>query len=233
MIYSPETRQSPSNILLEHEVDSTEGIPRDTLANVTKFSGSSDEVRIRRCISSLKTKTKNYEAANHALVTRRRYIGHVHEADQLVESRLDVLHRDSYQLVKFPNSRLVTLGYERCSSSHVSNMSENRFAQDGDNLVKNQGDAIGDHSSSLAGADLAEKPVKRPEIHRGQPEQLVDFKNSRSITKKIIDEFEPENVKPTMSRPIWRNQFIGMNVDGRSMKLPETYRKDPKLNVDS
>ena len=154
MILSPETRQSPSTVLLEHELDSTEGILHDSLANATRVSGSSDYANIRRFIAYLKTKNKNYEVANHALVTRRRQTSHVHEAEQLVWSRLDTLHRDSYQAVKLLNSRLVTLGHEQCSSFNVSNTSEDRFARDTKNLVKKSG--------SLAGADLTEKSIKVP-----------------------------------------------------------------------
>ena len=231
MIRLPESRQSPSTILLEREVDSTESILRDSLAIVTSVIGSSDDVHTRKFITSLKIKTKNYEVANHALVNSRRQTGHVHAAEQLIESRLDIVHRDAYQAVKLFSSRLVTLGHERCSSLQISNTSEDRFARDNNNLVKNQGDTMRDHSGSLAGADLIEKSVKVPETHRGQPKQLVVYNDSRSITKQIIDDFEPETVKPIMSRPIWRNNFTGVNVGVRPMKLPETYREAPKLDV--
>ena len=89
-----------------------------------------------------------------------------------------------------------------------------------------------DHSGSLAGPDLTEKSVKIPATHRGQPKQLVDYNDSRSITKQIIDDFEPETVKLIMPRPNWRNDFTGVNADGHSTKLLETYREAPKLDVD-
>ena len=207
---------------MERELDSTEVTLRDALANVTNISGSSDDVHIRDFITSLKTKTKNYEVANHALIIRRRHIGNTHEADQLVESRLEIVHRDSYQVVKLLNSRLVTLGYERCSSLNLSNTSEHGLVQDNNNKEEDPGDDKGDHSGSLAGADLAESTARRPVMHREQSRQLIDFHDNRSITKQIIDEFEPETMIPTASRPTWRNDFTGVNVDSRSMKPSET-----------
>ena len=116
MIHSPEIRPTPSTMVSERKLDSTVNILRDALANVTKVNGSSDDVYVRNCITSLKTKTKNYEVANHALVTRKKQTGHVHAAEQLVEIRLGIVHRDSYEAVKLLNSRLIALGHERCSS---------------------------------------------------------------------------------------------------------------------
>ena len=69
MICSPKTRQNPSTVVLEHELVTTENILRDAIAFVTKVSGSSDDVYIRNFITSLKTKTTNYEVADHTLVT--------------------------------------------------------------------------------------------------------------------------------------------------------------------
>ena len=224
MIRLPETRQSPSTILLEREVDSTEGILRNTLANVTKVSGFSDEVYIRNFIASLKTKTKDYEVANHALVTGRRHTAHIHKADQLVESGLEIVHRESYQAFKLLNSRLVTLGYKRCSSLNISYTSEHKLAQDNNNPEKIQGDTMGDHSGCLAGADLAGRTAKQPKTHQEQLKQLINFNVSRSVTRQIIDDFEPETVKPTTFKLTWRYNFTGVNVDSRSMKLPETYQ---------
>ena len=111
-------------------------------------SSSLDDIHIRSFIASLKTKTKNYEVTNHALVTRRSHTGHVHEAEQLVESKLDIVHRDSYQAVELPNSRLVRLGHEEGSSLHVSDTSEDRFARENNNLVDIQLDTtLAVHSS--------------------------------------------------------------------------------------
>ena len=95
MIRLPETRPTPFTVVLERELDSTENILRDSLADVTKVNGSSDDVYVRNCITSLKTKTKNYEIANHALVTRKKQTGHIPAAEQLVEIRLGKVHRDS------------------------------------------------------------------------------------------------------------------------------------------
>ena len=95
MIRSPETRPTPSTVVLERKLNSTENILRDSLANVTKMNGSSDEVYIRNCITSFKTKTKSYEVANHALVTRKKPTYHVHAAKNLVEIRLGLVRRDS------------------------------------------------------------------------------------------------------------------------------------------
>ena len=92
MIRSPETQQSPSTILLERELDSTDVTLRHALANVTKISNSSDYVHIRRFTMSLKTQTKYYEAASHALIVRMRHTGNIHEADQLIENRLQIVH---------------------------------------------------------------------------------------------------------------------------------------------
>ena len=167
MIRSPETRQSPSTILLERELDSTEVTLHDALANVTKISNSSDDVHIRGFNTSLKTKKKNYEAPNHALIVRRRHTGNIHEADQLVEIRLEIVHRDSYQAVKLLNSRLVTLGYERCSSLNLSKKLEHGFAQDNDNQEDPRYDQ-GDHSGSLAGANIAESSAGQPVMHQEQ-----------------------------------------------------------------
>ena len=166
MIRSPETRQSPSTILLESELDSTEAALRDALANVTKISNSSDDVHIRGFITSLKTKTKTYETANHALIVCRRHTGDIHEADQLVENRLEIVHGDSYQAVKLLNSRLVALGYERCSSLNLSKKSEHGFIQDNDNQDEDPRDGKGDHSGSLAGANSAESNSNRPAWRR-------------------------------------------------------------------
>ena len=113
IIRSPEYRQSPSTVLLEHEVDSTEVILRDFFANVTRVSGSSDDVHIRSFIASLKTKTKNYEVANRALVACKEQTDHVRAAKHLAESRLNIVHRDSYGAVRLPNTPLVALGHER------------------------------------------------------------------------------------------------------------------------
>ena len=96
--------------MFERELDLTENILRDSFANVARVSGSSDDVHVRSFIASLKIKTRNYEVANHPLVTRRKQTGHVHEAEQLVESRLNIVHPDSYEAVKLLNSRLVVLG---------------------------------------------------------------------------------------------------------------------------
>ena len=84
-------------MVLERELDLTENILRDLLANVAKMNGSSNYVYIRNCITSftsLKTKTKKYEVANQALVPRKKQTGHVHAAEQLVEIRLGIVHRD-------------------------------------------------------------------------------------------------------------------------------------------
>ena len=35
-----------------------------------------------------------------------------------------------------------------------------------------------------------------------------------------------------MSRPTWRTSFTGVNVDGHSGKLPDTYREVAKFDVD-
>ena len=88
-----------------------------------------------------------------------------------MESRLDILYRDSYEAVKLLNSRLVALGHERCSSLHLSHTSEERVmvARDKSDLVENQGDATRDHTGSFAGADLTEKPIKFPETVPGHP----------------------------------------------------------------
>ena len=67
-----------------------------------------------------------YEVSNHALVTRKMQIGHVHAAEKLVEIRLGILHRDSYEAVNLLNSSLIALGHERCSSLHGSGIPENR-----------------------------------------------------------------------------------------------------------
>ena len=139
MVRSPKSRQSPSTVLLECEVDSTKGTLRDFLANITSAIGFTDDVHIRSFITSLKTKTKNYEVVSHALVTRRKQTGYAHDAEQLIESRLDMIHRDSYQAVKLLHSRLVTLGHEQYSSLHVSNTSEDGFARDNNKLVKKKG----------------------------------------------------------------------------------------------
>ena len=73
------------------------------------MNGCSDDVYILNFITSLKTKTKNYEVANHALVTRKEQTGHVHAAEQLVEIQLGIVHRDSCEGVKLLNSRLIAL----------------------------------------------------------------------------------------------------------------------------
>ena len=127
MIQSAETRPNPSTVMLEHVVVTTENILRNALAYVTKVNGSSNDVYIRICITSLSTETKNYEeVANHAVVTRKKQTGHVHAAEQLVEFRLGIVHRDSCEAGKLLNSRLIMLGHERCSSLHVSSIREYR-----------------------------------------------------------------------------------------------------------
>ena len=118
----------------------TEGILRDTLANVTKVSISTDDIHIHGFIASLKTKTKNYEVANHVLVTRRRQTGHIHDAGQLAESRFNLVHRSSYDAIKLLNTRLVTLDHKRCSSLRVYDTSEDKLTRDDDDLVENHGD---------------------------------------------------------------------------------------------
>ena len=127
MICSPKTRQNPSTVVLEHELVTTENILRNALTTVTKLNGSSDDVYIRNCIMSLKTKTKNYEVANHALVTRKQRTSYVHAAGQLVEIRLGIVHRDSCEALKLLNSRLIAIGYERCSSLHGSSIQEESY----------------------------------------------------------------------------------------------------------
>ena len=47
------------------------------------------------CITPLKTKTKNYEVANHVLVTHKEETGHVHAAEQKVAIRLGIVQRES------------------------------------------------------------------------------------------------------------------------------------------
>ena len=72
----------------------------------------------------------------------------VHGAEPLAESSFSIVHRGSYDVIKMLKSRLVTLGHEPCSSLHLSNTSEDRFARDNKNLVENQMDAtLGAHSS--------------------------------------------------------------------------------------
>ena len=43
-----------------------------------------------------------------------------------MESRLNIVHRVSYEVVKLLSSRLVALGHERCSSLHGSSIPEDR-----------------------------------------------------------------------------------------------------------
>ena len=64
--------------------------------------------------------------ANRALITRKKQTGHVLAAEQIAESRLDIVHPDSYKAVKLLSSRLVALGHERCSSVHGSSRPEDR-----------------------------------------------------------------------------------------------------------
>ena len=80
------------------------------------MNGSSDDVYIRNYITSLKSKIEKYEVVNHALVTRKEQTGHVHAAEHLIEIILGIIHRDSYEVVKLLNSRMIALGHERCSS---------------------------------------------------------------------------------------------------------------------
>ena len=44
---------------------------------------------------------------------------------------------------------------------------------------------------------------------------MGDYEYNRLITKQIIDNFEPETVKPITSRPAWRNDFTGVNAADR------------------
>ena len=67
-------------------------------------------------------------------------------------------------------------------------------------------------------------------MHSERSKQLIDFHDNRSITKQIIEEFEPETMNPTASRPTWRGGFTGVNADSRTMKPPETQQGDLKLN---
>ena len=108
-------------------------------------------------------------------------------------------------MVKLLNFRLIALGHERCSSLHMSNISEDRdkVVRDNNELGENQGDATRDHTGSFAGASLTENPVKLPETPRGHPKQMRDYDDNRSITEQVIDHFEPETVKPITSRLAW------------------------------
>ena len=82
-------------------------------------------------------------------------------------------------------------------------MSEDRdkFVRDNNDLGENQGDATRDHTGSFAGVNLTENHVKLPETLRGHPKQMGDYDDNRSITKQVIDNFEPRTVKPITSRP--------------------------------
>ena len=50
----------------------------------------------------------------------------MHAAEQLAEIGRGIVHRDSCEVVKLLNSRLIALGHERCSSLHVSSILEDR-----------------------------------------------------------------------------------------------------------
>ena len=84
----------------------------------------------------------------------------------MVEVRLGIVHRDSYEAVKLLNSRLIALGHERCSILYESSISEDRDKVVGDNndLGENQWDTTRDHTGSFAGANLTETSVKISKI---------------------------------------------------------------------
>ena len=126
MFRTPETRPTLSTMVLGHELVRTENILLNALATVTKVNSSSNDIYICNCITPLKIKTKIYEVANHALVIRNKQPGHVHAAEQWVEVRLGIVHRDSSEVVNLLNSRLIAVGHERCSSLHESSIPEDR-----------------------------------------------------------------------------------------------------------
>ena len=82
------------------------------------------------------------------------------------------------------------------------------ISEDRDNVVRvnndlgeNQGDAARDHTSSFAGENLTENPVKLPETFRGHTNEMRDYDDNRSTTEQIIEIFEAETVKLIRSKP--------------------------------
>ena len=104
MIRSHETRPSLTITVVENELITAEILLRNSLTSVAKVNSSFDGIYNRNCVTSLITK-KNYEVATCALISRKEQTSHVRAAEQLAESRLDIVHRNSYEAVKLLNSR--------------------------------------------------------------------------------------------------------------------------------
>ena len=116
---TPETRCTPSTIMLVSNLDACEHTIRHTLAESPKCALTSDPQCIVEAISKLKIQSDNYSEANRALVRRKRELGSTNEVEELVASRLKLVHGDAFEAVEILNNRLRVLGEDACSSLHT------------------------------------------------------------------------------------------------------------------
>ena len=71
-------------------------------------------------LSKLKLQSDNYSEANRALIRRKRELGYTSEVEELVKSRLKLVHCDAFELMGILNNRLRVFEEDACSSLHTS-----------------------------------------------------------------------------------------------------------------
>ena len=123
-------------MILERELDAAESSLLDSLASVPRVYASSDDIHIRDYIGVLKSNSKKYETVNHDLASRKKQNGNVLESDQLIKTRLNIVHRDTYDAVKLLNSRLIALDQDTCSSIGAQSLHGDRDEVCRDNVSK-------------------------------------------------------------------------------------------------
>ena len=112
---TPETRCTPSTIMLVSNLDACEHTICHTLAKSPKCALASDPQCIVEAISKLKIQSDNYSKANRTLVRRKRELGYTNEVEELVASRFKLVHADAFEAVGILNNRIKVLGEVACS----------------------------------------------------------------------------------------------------------------------
>ena len=92
--------------MLVSNCDACEHAIRHTLAESPKCALTSDTQCIMEAISKLKIQADNYSEANRALVKCKREFGYTSEVEELVASRLKLIHGDAFEAVAMLNNRL-------------------------------------------------------------------------------------------------------------------------------
>ena len=60
------------------------------------------------------------------LPLEKKQYGNELESEQMIETRFNIVHRDTYDAVKLLNSRLMALGQDACSSPHAQSLHVHR-----------------------------------------------------------------------------------------------------------